>query len=153
MRGWIKVQSYTDPPENILNYSPWVVAEPESVAAKEYRVLGGRHQGQFIVARLEGVNDREQAALLRKSAISVPRTRFPPLRPNQYYWADLIGVEVRSQTGFVLGRVTNMMATGANDVMEVRGDREHLIPFVIGDFVKEVKLESRLIVVDWDPDF
>jgi 16S rRNA processing protein RimM len=151
VRGWIKVQSHTDPPENILKYSPWLINKDG--AAWEGKVIEGRRHGHAVVARLEGIADRDQAALLRKCAISVPRDRFPPLKRGQYYWADLIGLEVRAQTGLVLGKVVNMIETGANDVMEVGGDRQRLIPFVTGEFVKEVRLDEGVMVVDWDPDF
>lgn len=151
VRGWIKVQSHTDPPENILRYSPWFIAEQSGVG--ERRVLDGRRHGNVVVARVEGVTDRDQAALLQRAEISVPRYRFPPLKRGQYYWADLIGLEVRTTEGMVLGSVANMMETGANDVMEVRGERERLIPFVIGQCVKEVRLDDGVIIVDWDPEF
>lgn len=151
VRGWVKVQSFTDPPENILNYSPWTIGELS--AGREYVVVDGSRHGNAVVARLEGVPDRDAAARLQKSAIAVPRSRLPPLPPGQYYWADLIGLEVRTPAGAVLGTVVNMMATGANDVMEVRGDRDRLIPFVTGEFVKEVRLDTGIVVVDWDPEF
>lgn len=151
MRGWVKVQSATDPPENIFHYSPWTIGDLD--AGKEYAVIDGRPHGNVVVARLEGITDRDQAGLLQKSLISVPRSRFPRLSHGQYYWTDLIGLEVRTQSGVVLGRVANMMETGANDVMEVRGDRDRLIPFVVGDVIKTVELNDGIVVVDWDPDF
>jgi 16S rRNA processing protein RimM len=151
VRGWIKVRSHTDPPENILRYSPWFIAEQGGIS--ERKVLDGRRQGNVVVARVEGITDRDQAALLQRAEISVPRHRFPPLKRGQYYWADLIGLEVRTTEGVVLGIVANMMETGANDVMEVRGERERLIPFVAGQFVKEVRLDDGVVIVDWDPEF
>ena len=149
--GWVKVQSDTDPPENILKYSPWRI--DGEVGTREFQVLDGKRHGNFLVARLEGVEDRDQAALLRKRVISVSRDQFPQLKRGQYYWADLIGLEVRTMAAVPLGTVVNMMATGANDVLEVRGDRERLIPFVVGEFVREVRLDEGLLIVDWDPDF
>ena len=151
VRGWVRVRSYTDPPENILGYSPWVIEGSESTT--EFRVLGGRRHGQGAVAQLKGIADRDQAAALKNSVISVPRSTFPPLAEDHYYWTDLIGLEVLTPAGVPLGKITGVMETGANDVMEVRGGRDHLIPFVIGEFVKEVRLNSGFIVVDWDPEF
>jgi 16S rRNA processing protein RimM len=151
VKGWIKVRSHTEPPENILRYSPWLISEEGCVC--ERKVLDGRRHGNVVVARVEGIADRDGAALLQRAEIAVPRGRFPELKRGQYYWADLVGLEVVSTEGFAFGKVAGLMATGANDVMEVHGDRERLIPFVLGQFVKEVRLDDGLIVVDWDPDF
>jgi 16S rRNA processing protein RimM len=151
VRGWVKVHSYTQPPENILKYSPWLIGANGN--AEECKVIEGRRHGNTVVACLESITDRDRAALLRGSAISVPRDRFPPPKPGEFYWTDLVGLEVRTTAGVVLGKVANMMETGANDVMNVHGDRERLIPFVMGEFVKEVRLDEGILIVDWDPDF
>lgn len=151
VRGWVKVHSHTSPPENILKYSPWLVAD--GGGAKPYRVLSGRLHGNIIVAQLEGVADRDQSASLRRCTISVPRGQFPPLQPGEYYWTDLVGLDVRTVDGVSLGTITDMIETGANDVMEVQGTRQRLIPFVIGQFVKDVRLSEGVVIVDWDPDF
>ena len=81
------------------------------------------------------------------------RDQFPALAADEYYWTDLLGLSVRLEDGRVLGTIANMLATGANDVMVVRGERERLIPFVPGHYVKRVDLEARTVIVDWDPDF
>jgi 16S rRNA processing protein RimM len=151
VRGWVKVHSYTQPPENILKYSPWLIGADGS--AEERKVLEGKRHGNTVVARLDGLIDRDQAALLQKCAISVPRDRFPPPKPGEFYWADLVGLEVRTTAGILLGKVASMMETGANDVMTVHGDRERLIPFIVGEFVKEVRIDEGVLIVDWDPDF
>jgi 16S rRNA processing protein RimM len=147
----VKVLSYTDPPENILNYSPWLIADDG--VNKEIKVVDGRRHGHSIIVRLEGVDGRDQAVLLRSRKISAYRHQFPQLEKGEYYWVDLIGLEVRNTCGISLGRVVDMIATGANDVMVVGGERERLVPFVTGEFVKEVRLDDGLIIVDWDPDF
>ncbi|MGX2041580.1 ribosome maturation factor RimM [Methylocaldum sp. MU1018] len=151
VRGWVKIRSYTDPADNILSYSPWLIGDGES--QREFKVLGGRRQGNSVVARLDGVDTRDQALQLNASRISVDRDRFEPPRPGEYYWADLIGIEVRTTRGVSLGTVVGMMETGANDVMEVRGERDRLIPFVMGQFVKDVDLNAGVLIVEWDPDF
>jgi 16S rRNA processing protein RimM len=102
---------------------------------------------------LEGVDDRDQALQLSGLKIFVDRSQFEPAKPGEYYWADLIGLEVRETSGRSLGTVANMMETGSNDVMVVQGERERLIPFVIGEFVKNVDLNQGVLIVDWDPDF
>ncbi|HYE36981.1 ribosome maturation factor RimM [Methylocaldum sp.] len=151
VRGWLKIRSHTDPPDNILNYSPWLIGDGNT--QKELKVISGRRHGNLVVARLEGVDTRDQALQLTSLRISVPRDQFAPPKPGEYYWADLIGLEVRTTCGVNLGKVTDMMETGANDVIEVRGERERLIPFVVGEFVKDVNLNEGVLIVDWDPDF
>jgi len=151
VRGWLKVRSYTDPPDNILGYSPWLLGDGS--AQKEYKVVCGRRHGNSVVARLEGVDAREQALQLSGLSISVDRDRFEPAKPGEYYWADLIGLEVRTTSGVGLGAVTGLMETGANDVLVVRRERERLIPFVVGEFIKDVDLDAGVLIVDWDPDF
>ncbi len=151
VRGWVKVHSYTSPPENILEYSPWFI--PVDDGERSFEIMEGKRHGGSVIARLKGLADRDQAMLLRGRAISVSKDQFSPPRPGEFYWVDLIGLEVRTTLGVTLGKVANMMETGANDVMEVHGERERLIPFVIGEFVKEVRIGEGLLLVDWDPDF
>lgn len=152
VRGWIKIKSHTHPPENILKYSPWRIAG--NGGSKDYKLVEGKRHGEdAVIARLDGISDRDQALLLQRHTIAVSRESFSPPGPGEYYWADLIGLEVRTLGGAVLGKVVGMMETGANDVMEVRGDRERLIPFVVGAFVKEVRIDEGWLSVDWDPDF
>ncbi|CAG0973456.1 Ribosome maturation factor RimM [Anaerolineae bacterium] len=152
VKGWLKVHSHTEPPSNILNYGPWRLESKEST--KECKILSGHMHGVTVVAQLEGVDDRDQALELRSSKILVPRDRFPPPEPGHYYWADLIGLRVENLVGIDFGEVSEILSTGANDVIVAKGEeRERLIPFIIGQFVKEVDFEKRTMQVDWDADF
>jgi 16S rRNA processing protein RimM len=148
VKGWVKIRSYTDPVDNILGYSAWIIAGERKIAICE-----GRYQGGNLIARLDGIDDRDAAAAFRGFEIFADRSSFPPAKPGEYYWADLIGLVVRNTQGADLGTVASMMATGANDVMVVKGDRERLVPFVIGHFVREINLDERYILVEWDEDF
>ncbi len=151
VKGWVKIHSHTTPPDNVLAYSPWLLEGQDG--AKEYKVLSGRMHGSSVIAQLEGVTDRDQALKLRSNTILVSRDRFPPAEDGHYYWVDLVGLRVRNLAGADFGKVVDMMATGANDVIVAQGERERLIPFVIGQFVKDVNLDEGFMVVDWDPDF
>ena len=106
-----------------------------------------------MIALLERTQDREQAEALVNQPISVPREQFPELSAGEYYWADLVGLSVELEDGRILGKIDNLLATGANDVMVVKGDRERLIPFVLEQYVRQVDLEGGRVVVDWDPEF
>lgn len=151
VKGWVKVHSHTDPPSNILDYGPWTVSDVSG--SKKYNILSGRMSGSSVVARLEGVEDRDEALKLKSGKIMVSRDRFPPAEPGHYYWVDLIGLSVKNLEGADFGSVEDMLATGANDVLVVKGERERLIPFILGQFVKDIKLDDGLMLVDWDADF
>ncbi|KAG1519213.1 hypothetical protein G6F51_014779 [Rhizopus arrhizus] len=85
--------------------------------------------------------------------VYVARSALPPPKPDEYYWVDLEGLDVKTTEGVALGQVSHLFSTGANDVVVVRGDRERMIPFVQPDFVKSVDFAANLVVVDWDPEF
>lgn len=149
--GWVKLESYTQPRMAIFAYRPWRLtlagAELEAASAQ------GREQGKGIVAKLPDCDDRDAAAKLVGATIQVPRSALPKPKRGEYYWADLEGLDVVTVDGAGLGNVSHLFATGANDVLVVRGERERLIPFVTGQFVKKVDLEAGRITVDWDVDF
>jgi 16S rRNA processing protein RimM len=150
--GWVKVESYTEPRTRIFKYRPWLLKH----AGREFEVDGasGRSQGRGLVAVLPDVADRDSAAALIGADIWIPRSALPKIRRGEYYWTDLETLDVVTVDGVALGKVSHLFSTGANDVLVVRdGERERMIPFVLKQFVTEVNLDSRRIVVDWDPDF
>lgn len=151
VEGWVKLHSFTEPRENIFRYKPWTLRGPAGESTVD--TPQGRAQGKGVVARLSGVDDRDAAAALVGTEIWVPREALPRPRQGEYYWTDLEGMAVRTVEGVDLGRVSHLFATGANDVMVVRGDRERLIPFVVGLQVVAVDVDARCIEVDWDPAF
>jgi len=135
--------------EAMLAYQPWLLGEDRSPV----KIVDGRKQGKGLVALLPGYDDREEAAALVGQQIFVGRDQLPATAENEYYWSDLEGLNVQTTKGELLGRVEKMMETGANDVLVIRGKREHLVPFIQGQFVTRVDLENGLIEVDWDPEF
>lgn len=150
--GELKLESYTEPRTQIFRYQPWRIRS----AAGEKTIEGcrGRAQGKGIVAEVPGIADRDAAAALVGTEIWVARSVLPATKPGEYYWSDLEGLEVVTKDKVSLGRVSHLIATGANDVMIVRdGERERLIPFLPGRFVDDVDLESGRMTVDWDPEF
>lgn len=147
--GWLKIHSLTEPREAIFEYQPWLLGEQRETV----RIKQGKKHGKHLIALLENIGDREQAKQLVNRKIACFRDQFPELPEASYYWTDLIGLAVETEDGMKLGNIRNMLATGANDVMVVRGERERLIPFVHGVYVKRVDLEQGRVVVDWDPEF
>jgi len=151
VRGWVKLVSETDPPDNILGYVPWYLRGREGWRA--CRPLEGKAHGKGMIACIEGCDNRDQAAVLVGSEIAVPRGQLPALNPDEFYWSDLEGLRVQTPDGTELGRVSHLFETGANDVLVVIGERERLIPYLWGQVVLRVDLEADLMVVDWDPRF
>lgn len=150
IQGWVRVFSNTSPRENIVSYSPWLVETGDRLQAVE---IEGRLQGRNVVAKLAGVEDRDQANEMIGSKIYILPEQLPKLEEGEFYWSQLIGLEVESLQADALGTIEAMMETGANDVMVLKGDRERLIPFVMDEVVREVDLTNKRIVVDWQPDY
>ena len=150
IKGWVRVFSNTSPRENIVKYSPWMIEQGEQLVPV---AVSGRLQGKNVLARIENVTDRNQAEALTGCRILIDPDVLPRLRAGEYYWSDLVGLEVENLEGEPLGVVESMLETGADDVMVLRGDRERLIPFVIDEIVHEVNLEEQRMVVDWQPDY
>lgn len=151
VRGWVRVESHTRPRQNIFQYQPWILCHrglEQSIDA-----VRGQGAGQRLIAHWPGLEDRNQAEALIGAEIRVPRSSLPPAAADEYYWVDLEGLRVVGADGFDFGRIDQMLATGSNDVMAVRGERERLIPFIQGDVVKRVDLEAGWVEVDWDPEF
>lgn len=151
LRGWVKVFSDTDPREGIASYDPVYLGRGNSW--REVRIEGGQIHGKGVVLKFEGIDDRDAAVLLKGSDIAVERGQLERLPEGEYYWADLIGLEVVNLEGVKFGRVDRLFETGSNDVLVVRGERERLVPWIRGDVVKDVDLVSGRITVDWDPEF
>ena len=152
MLGWVKVFSYTQPKKNILDYAPWFIRVGKG-SYEVMRLLDGRIHGKNIVAQIEGCTSPEQARRWVDAEIAVERSSLPRLDPGEYYWIDLIGWKVITVTGVELGTVDHFLETGANDVVVVKGERERLIPFIKDDVIREADPVSKILRVDWDPEF
>ncbi|MBB3142746.1 ribosome maturation factor RimM [Halomonas organivorans] len=159
VKGWLKVYSYTSPMEGILEYDEWVLRHEGRL--ERFRLSQGRPQGKGLVARLEGVDGREQAEALAGAEVLLPTAELPELDgDDDFYWYQLEGLRVVTREGVTLGQVDYLFETGANDVLVVKGrgedavdDRERLLPFLPDEVVLEVDLEAGVMTVDWDPDF
>ena len=103
--------------------------------------------------QLKDCNDRDAAAMLTGTEIGVYRSQLPAVESDDFYWNDLIGLQVVTNSGRLLGRVDHLIETGANDVMVVKGEQECLVPYIKDQVIESVDLEAGEIRVDWDPDF
>jgi len=151
-RGWLKVQSYTRPAERIIDYTPWLLRTDDGW--QEVGLCASRrHHGTLIVA-LDGIDDRDRAAGLVRREIATWRDRFAPPAPGEFYWVDLVGLQVVNRDEVCLGQVSGLVETAAHDVLRVDDGRgqERLIPFVRDVYVLDVDTTAGIIRVDWHRD-
>jgi 16S rRNA processing protein RimM len=153
IKGWVRVQAYSGSPGSLTNYPVWWLNS--AAGWQEYTVQQAQVQGPDVLAKLAGCEDRDAAAGLKGRVVAVPRAAFPPAQAGEYYWADLVGLRVRSNNGLDFGVVSSMLETGANAVMVVQQDAvggERLIPF-IAEVVRRVDIAAGVIEVEWGVDY
>lgn len=149
--GWVRIHPFGDDPLSWRRMPEWWIGDEGRWQA--HRLKDCRMQGGQLVAGFEGVGDRGAADALCGQYVGAPRQALPANAPGEYYWAELIGLEVETLTGQTLGRVEGLIETGANAVMRVRaGDTERLLPFVDA-VVFEVDRDAGRIRVDWQADW
>jgi 16S rRNA processing protein RimM len=158
IKGWMKITTYTESAESIFDYSPWLLEVNGKFQSIE--VAQWRTHGKGVVCRFEGIDDRDDAARHTGGNIFIKAEQLEALSDNDFYWRELIGMEVKNVKGYHFGHVDALMETGSNDVLQVKanardgfGKKERLIPLVDGDVIKHINRENRVIEVDWDPDF
>lgn len=151
IQGWLKVFSYTQPVENIFQYSNWQLTR-DSGEVMTRRVTGHKGQGKNLRVQLEGVSDRNLAESMIGLEISTHSTDLPDLDQGEFYWRDLIGLSVRDTQGAELGVVTDMMETGSNDVLLLNDSdgKSMAIPW-LPDVVVKVDLAQSVLIADWEP--
>lgn len=149
VRGWVKVMSYTDPPEGIVDFSSWELVR----AGKSERraVLDWKRAGRAVAVQLDGVATREQAQALTGTEVQVARDELPPEKPGEFYWHDLLGLEAGNVAGVPLGRIEQILELPAHPVLVLKGDRERLVPLVPERLVA-VDLAAGRVTLDWHPD-
>lgn len=150
VRGWVKIQPFTEALDSMFDYDQWWMKDDSGWLAAD--VEEAKIHGKTIVAKLADCEDRESAFALKGVEIGVSRDDMPEAGENEYYWSDLIGLRVRNLQQVDLGEIKDVFATGANDVLVVKAERERLIPFT-DPVVMEVDIASGHMLVDWDADF
>ena len=147
LRGWLKVQSYTDPPEGLLRHKHWALRGPDG-GSQMVEVAEADSRGGTLRVRLAGIADRTAAEAIRGRDIEVARSALPPTAEREYYREDLIGLIVRDRSGQELGRVSHFLEAPVDALMVVTGLRELWIPAVPRHLVR-VDLARGEIEVDW----
>ncbi|HEX4944159.1 MAG TPA: ribosome maturation factor RimM, partial [Usitatibacteraceae bacterium] len=148
--GWIKLRTFTESPDGLSGHSSWwlrTAAGWRSAVLEDFKV-----RPAAVSAKLQGVDDRNAAELLRGFDVAVTRDDLGEAKEGEFYWVDLVGLAVVNLQDEVLGQVEELLRTGGSDVLVVKGDRERLIPF-IPDFVKSVDRDAKRITVDWEAGY
>jgi 16S rRNA processing protein RimM len=150
VHGWLKVYAYTEIGTDIINYMPWYLSYNQPQEWRCLPIEKTELQVKHILVKFSGINTPEEARLLTGKHIAIPRSQLPALNANEYYWADLIGLTVINKTGEIYGKVTYLIETGSNDVLIVKGEKEHAIPYLWGDVILSIDLDKKEIHVDWE---
>ena len=166
VKGWSKVVPYSQDADVLMQASQWYLRPPEGRFGRGFTAFTGavsveveqcKPHGDGLVALIEGIRDRDLVASIKGASVWVPRRHFPPPADGEYYWVDLLGLEVVNREGVGFGRVVDLMSTGPHSVLvlkqtEAGEDVERLIPFVPA-YVDEVDLAQGRVRVDWQPDY
>ncbi|OGT43582.1 MAG: 16S rRNA processing protein RimM [Gammaproteobacteria bacterium RIFCSPHIGHO2_12_FULL_40_19] len=146
VKGWSHLISFTDPHENIFNYKNWQIQTSGDLFAP-VKLESYKAHGNGYVIKIKDSNDRDQALLLKGKSLAIERSELPVLKKDAYYWSDLVGLAVINTKGESLGTIDHLFETGSNDVIAT--NTHVLIPY-LRSVVKEVDLEKKTILVEWD---
>ncbi|MCX7115711.1 MAG: ribosome maturation factor RimM [Gammaproteobacteria bacterium] len=151
VRGMIRVHSYTAVPADIFQYPQWSLCEKNTWRPIER--LAEEYNDQRMIVKIKGYETRDDAAMLTQLTIGVLQETLPVLGSDEFYCFELIGMTVVNTHQQPLGQVTQLLETGANDVLVVEGESKHLIPYIHNRVIKHISRDTREIVVEWDGDF
>ncbi len=163
IKGWVEVQPFAKDPQALFSSRRWFLKPPQAKAARPadrgavglpalLRVIEAREHGDAVIASVRDVTDRNAAEALRGARIFVARSSFPSLADDEFYWVDLIGLQVVNRDGVLLGEVIDLIDNGVHSVLRVLGETERLIPFVAA-YIDEVDRQARQVHVDWGLDY
>ncbi len=162
VKGWFKVLSHSPQPDALFASKVWYLLPTERGVAtfsgcSQLHIREAKIHSDSVVANAQGVDDRTAAEALRGSRIFVSRANFPPAATDEFYWVDLIGLDVRNRAGESMGAVKELLSTGPQTVLVLAysqdgKEAERMIPFVSA-FIDGVDLPARCIRVDWQADY
>ena len=148
--GWLKVLPDTELIDGLLAYKTWWIGKDSDW--RELKVEEAKIHNDVIVVKLQGISERDAAFACKGKQVAVPRVALPKPGKNEYYWSDLIGLQVKNLQAVDFGKISDVFATGANDVIVVTGECERLIPFIDAAII-EVDTVAKTMLVDWDAEF
>jgi 16S rRNA processing protein RimM len=150
LRGWVLVQSFAHPPEQLFDYAPLYLQTGKTW--REINISGHKIQDQKLLLHIEGCDTPEAAKTYTNQLIAIDRSQLSEPKEGEYYWRDLEGLRVVNQADVELGRVDHLINTGANDIFVVKGKKEYFIPH-LKQFILSIDLKEKVIIADWEEDF
>ncbi|UOO82691.1 ribosome maturation factor RimM [Uruburuella testudinis] len=151
VKGWLKIAANTEYTDSLLDYPEWQLSKDGHTLS--VKPEAGKAANGELQVKLEGIDDRDTAFALRGYTIEIPRAEFAPAEEDEYYWADLVGMTVVNREGITLGTVSNLMETGAHDILMINGEHgQKLIPFV-AHYIDNVDSGNNTITADWGLDY
>lgn len=158
IKGWQRILSYTEIPESIFEYQPWLLMQQGEL--REFTVSDWKRHNKGFIFKLDNIQQREEAQALTGLDVYVDSAMLPELESEDHYWRDVVGMAVETDKGYDLGVVSDVFETGANDVLVVKanakdafGKQERLLPFLEESVIISVDKADKKIIVDWDPGF
>ena len=150
--GWLKIHPDTQQFEGLLEYKTWWVGKDNDW--RELAAMNAKVHNDVLVVKLQGIDDRDAAVACKGKQIAVPRALLPKLENDEYYWSDLIGLNVKNLQEIDFGKIIDVFATGANDVIAAKSEsgQERLMPYIDG-VILQVDMAAKTMLVDWDADF
>lgn len=151
IKGWVKIFSYTENKNNICQYLPLYPSKNSQELPLEIETI--KPHGKTIIAKIDGINNPDQAQLLLGKQLYINAKQRPKTRKNEYYWSDLVGLNVINQADEPQGVVKDLLSTGANDVLVIQwGDKKYLVPYV-ATYIISIDLNKKQMVLDWQSHF
>ncbi|HTM64552.1 MAG TPA: ribosome maturation factor RimM [Gammaproteobacteria bacterium] len=149
IKGWLKIQTFTEYGADILEYSPWYLSSTDD-KYQEITIEDAKEHGGGLIVKFTGVETPEEARLYTSKTINITRSQLPELAKNEYYWSDLVGLTVINQRGETLGKIIYLIETGSNDVLVVKGEKEIAIPYLPGSVVLNIDIDKQEMQVNWE---
>lgn len=151
IKGLVKLFSYTSPREGILKYTTIYLRLNQKWVKSQ--LFSGSVRGKHVTAHISHIATREEGLAMKDVEIAINQSQLDCLKTNEHYWRDLEGLTVITTTAINLGQIQWLFDVGSNDVMVVKGEKEHFLPWVMGDVVQSVDMTLKQVIVAWDPDF
>ena len=146
LKGWLKIYSYSETPEKFSKYSYFFISNEENnyIQLKVEKIIFDKN----IKIKFENYNSREELEKYIGKYLYIENDQLDELEENQFYWEELIGLEVYLENDNKIGIVSDIIETGSNDVLVIQGNKEYLIPYLYGESIKKISLKDKKIIIN-----
>jgi 16S rRNA processing protein RimM len=146
LKGWLKIYSYSETSEKFSKYSYFFISNEENnyIQLKVEKIILDKN----IKIKFENYNSREELEKYIGKYLYIENDQLDELEENQFYWEELIGLEVYLENDNKIGIVSDIIETGSNDVLVIQGNKEYLIPYLYGESIKKISLKDKKIIIN-----